>query len=400
MTTTNKWSAPADIRAALRRRWERGDFLARVADATPWEPVDIAIRTPTASDVAHHFAAVQQWVAEWRAAEDSTLRLDYKPIGGRLAGSNRLPCRAWIDTPVQLWTLLGVTRQARRFTDLLEYTRAVAPALIELIATQPMKILAQEADWQLLVRTALWIDAHADPDVYLRQVDVPGVDTKFIERHRTILAAVLDRLLPEERIDRTHPPSSFAARYRMRSKPTYVRLRLLDPVPSTPFTEMTVRLQELAAAPPAAPTIVVVENETTFLALPDLPGTAAILGGGYAVNILQSLPWLAERRLIYWGDVDTHGFAILDRLRRSFPHTESLLMDRQTLLAHNTQWVTEPSVADRELPALRPDEAALHRDLVEHVHGQSIRLEQERIRYSTVTNALTRKLGAEPVEQR
>jgi len=151
---------------------------------------------------------------------------------------------------------------------------------------------------------------------------------------------------------------------------------------------MTVRLDELAATPPAAPTILVVENETTFLALPALPATAAILGGGYAVDLLRSLPWLSERRLIYWGDIDTHGFAILDRLRRSFPHAESVLMDRQTLMAHKTQWVPEPSPVDRDLPDLRPAESAFYRELVEHIHGRSVRLEQERIRYSTVTNSL------------
>ena len=388
MTAGRSWPTVADVTALLRRRWERGDFLTSLATDTPWTPVEIPIRTPSAGDVTHRFPEVQEWVTRWRAAENGNLRLEFKTVGGRIAGTNRLPCRAWIDTPQQLWSLLGVTGKVRRFTDLLGYTRQAAPALVDLIAAQPIKILTHEADWTRLVTTALWIEAHATSDTYLRQVDVPGVDTKYIEHNRTILAAILDLLLHEQRIDRTQPPSNFAARYRMRTKPAYARLRLLDPPPDTLFTEMTVRIEELAAHPPAAPTIIVVENEITFLALPRVPQAVAILGGGYAVPVLQALPWLAERRLLYWGDLDTHGFAILDRLRRLLPHTRSLLMDRETLLTHQSQWVEEPVPTDTSLPALHEDEAQLYRDLVEDRWGQAVRLEQERIRYSTIERAL------------
>lgn len=50
--------------------------------------------------------------------------------------------------------------------------------------------------------------------------------------------------------------------------------------------------------------------------------------------------WSAAANSV-WGDIDTHGFAILDRLRRHFPQVRSMLMDRATLLAHEGQWVTE-----------------------------------------------------------
>ncbi|NOR71388.1 MAG: hypothetical protein GQ532_17115, partial [Methylomarinum sp.] len=33
----------------------------------------------------------------------------------------------------------------------------------------------------------------------------------------------------------------------------------------------------------------------------------------------------------YWGDLDTHGFAILSRLRHYYPQVKSILMDEKTL---------------------------------------------------------------------
>ena len=58
-----------------------------------------------------------------------------------------------------------------------------------------------------------------------------------------------------------------------------------------------------------------------------------IFGAGYGFEMLNHARWLASRRIHYWGDIDTHGFAILDQLRRRFEHVESFLMDRETLLA-------------------------------------------------------------------
>jgi hypothetical protein len=79
----------------------------------------------------------------------------------------------------------------------------------------------------------------------------------------------------------------------------------------------------------------------TYLAFPLAADAIAFFGDGYAVNVLVSVDWLGALDLTYWGDVDTHWFAILNRLRSRFPQARSILMDRGTLLAHQSQWVIE-----------------------------------------------------------
>jgi hypothetical protein len=133
-----------------------------------------------------------------------------------------------------------------------------------------------------------------------------------------------------------------------------------------------------------------VENEVSYLAFPPADASVVILGGGYALSQLEPLNWLAERELVYWGDIDTHGFAILGRLRGKFGHVRSILMDRATLLAHEEQWVSEPSPANKHLELLRPDESALYNDLVEDTLGPAVRLEQERVPYSAIQRATRR----------
>src|SRR6266699_3837521 len=154
------------------------------------------------------------------------------------------------------------------------------------------------------------------------------------------------------------------------------------------FSELSIRTSEFTAAPDGISRAYVIENEITYLAFP-LPAAAmAILGGGYAVPVLEPLSWLAGLDVVYWGDLDTHGFAILDRLRQHLPHARSMLMDRATLLGHREHWTTEPSPTAAALSRLDRAESALCADLISNAYAPSVRLEQERIRFSTVEEAV------------
>jgi hypothetical protein len=219
--------------------------------------------------------------------------------------------------------------------------------------------------------------------MYLRQVDVPGVDTKFIERNRGVLGELLDLQLDPERVDAT--AADFEYRYRFRRRPTYVRFRCER---LHGYSELSVRAEEFTAAPAGVSCAYVVENEITYLAVPCPDNAMVIFGGGYAVPALESAGFLSSLDVVYWGDIDTHGFVILDRMRQRFPHARSMLMDRATLIAHRQQWVIEPSPTSVSLSHLDIEELALYEDLTADVLGSSVRLEQERIRFGLIRQAL------------
>ena len=130
---------------------------------------------------------------------------------------------------------------------------------------------------------------------------------------------------------------------------------------------------------PAHSQVVITENEINYLALPTRQGTLAVFGSGYGLQALGDIQWLKQRHVWYWGDIDTHGFAILNELRTRLPHVRSLLMDRGTLLAHEPLWGCESTAANRNLEHLSDEEAELYLDLVECRYGDNIRLEQEQI---------------------
>ena len=247
-----------------------------------------------------------------------------------------------------------------------------------------MRALRLADDWDRLLATVRWIEQRQAPGMYLRQVDAPGVDTKFIERHKGVLTELLDAQLDPSRV--VVGAADFAERFGFCRRPGYVRFRVAGGYRG--FSELSVRASEFTAAPEGISRAYVIENEITYLAFPVPDGAMVIFGGGYAVPVLAPLGWLAGLDLAYWGDIDTHGFAILNRLRHHLPHARSMLMDRATLLDHRHHWTTESSPTAAMLDRLDQAEAALYADLVSDTYGPSVRLEQERIGFAAVEKAV------------
>ena len=379
---SSPWTRPADVRTAFRKKWDSGALLTRYAAGHDWEPLSMAIRGPSAREIGEHLAEVRHWAADWAEAARGPLRVEYKQVGGRLFGLNSVPGRAWLDCYDDAWALLKVQSDVRRLSELIE--TAEGTRLVPWLTGHPMRALRMPEAWDRLVATVRWIERHQSPGMYLRQVDVPSVDTKFIERHKGLLAELLDAQLDPSRVNAAAP--DFVGRYGFLRKPGYIRFRV--PSGFRGFSELTIRTDELTAAPDGITRAYVIENEITYLAFPVHSAAMVIFGGGYAIPVLEPLGWLADLDVVYWGDIDTHGFAILNRLRHHLPHARSMLMDRGTLLSHRDHWVTEPSPAAVTLDLLAPAESALYADLTSDAYGRSVRLEQERISFSAVEKAV------------
>ena len=108
------------------------------------------------------------------------------------------------------------------------------------------------------------------------------------------------------------------------------------------------------------------------------------MGGASARRLASSVP------TALLGDIDTHGFAILDQLRGYFPHAASFLMDRETLLAHRLHWGDEPDPARHDLSCLTTQEAAVYDELRFDRLQPKLRLEQERVEYGWFCERLSR----------
>lgn len=377
------WTTPEDIAARVRRRWNDSSLLRAYAEGEPFEPIEMVLRGPRPSEVGDDIAAARDWVARLEAGHRGERRysLEWRSIGGRQVGRNEIPSRAVVSTFDQAWALLGTVADVRSLDAILETTSG-HPLVRSWVERRPFAALDVGDDIPRLVAAVEWLHAHRDSGRYLREISAPGVDTKFAERHRGILADILG--VPTS-------ASGFLTGLGLQTRPELVRLRV-GPSAGLPeqLTDLTLRADELAALPLTPASAMIVENEVTFLSV-SVPADGIVLWGkGFEVDRVGRLPWLGDVDIAYWGDLDTHGFAILDRLRAHLSQTRSLLMDADTLLAHRDRWVREERPATSVLTRLTSDEAEVYTALVSDVWGEQVRLEQERIDWSWVERYLPR----------
>lgn len=391
------WTTAGDLSAQLRRRWDRGELLRESIIGESGFPLRLRLRGPGSSELADRFEAVRAWVAGLVAVPH--VRIEWREVKHRVLGAQRLPQAVWVDTLEDALALIGKRGEAARFAGILAQTRARQPALLDWLARRPLQAVGLAADWGRLLAVVDWLIRHPRPGIYLRQVDLPGVHTKFIEAHRGVLCELLDLALPAEAIDAERVGAArFAARYGFLEKPARIRLRVLDaripllPGPTQP--DLTLDAGSFARLHIPVRRVFITENETNFLAFPPVPDAIILFGAGYGWEALAKAQWLAACDIHYWGDIDTHGFAILDRLRTHFDRAASFLMDRPTLMSHEALWGEEPDQIVQELPRLTGPERALFDDLRDNRIRPGLRLEQERVGFDWVQTALARVSGA------
>lgn len=384
------WTTPDDIRAEVQKAWDRGRILSARITGVPIFPWTLRTRRPDRRTLSERFDEVRTWIR--LLVEGSRERVGHgydvtwSEFDHRVLGRNRVPEGIVIPTEADALQLIGKRRAADRFDALASATIAAFPVLRNWLARRPLEALEHADAWPRVLAVLRWLSDHPRPGIYLRQIDLPGVDTKFIESRRKLFVELFEQVLPQGALV-DHP--SFEVRYGFRAKAPIVRFRVLDPRHAIGgLTDLAVPVPQLARKPPGGTRVFVTENEINGLAFPDLPDAIVIFGLGYGLETLSELPWLHDRALHYWGDLDTHGFVMLDRLRASFPHARSLLMDRATLEAHRAFWVDEPSQNRGPVSRLTPDEQTLFEDLLTGRFGDRVRLEQERIGYAQLIAAL------------
>jgi hypothetical protein len=390
------WTRPVDLRHQTQKLWKNGTLLrVQMLDEALF-PKRYPLKGPTSKELVERFDEVRKWIAVLQKQDD--FRIEMREVRHRVIGTNAIPRYAWIDTLEQALRITGKIKQAGRFQSIVELCQRRNSALLEWIQKYPLKTLELGPVWPALLDVIDWCKAHPRSDIYLRQIDITGVHSKFIEQHRGTLINLLDLSLPVESISEgATGVGQFAQRYGFRAKPLRVRFRILDNgirlLPGTD-QDMTVThdcfqslyKEKLDLA--NIQRVFITENEINFLAFPAVRNSLVIFGAGYGFENLADIPWLRNLPVYYWGDIDTHGYAILNQLRAYLPQAQSLLMDRDTLLHHQSMWVNEPRQEQRQLTRLTSSEQLIYQDLTGNRYGEKVRLEQERVKFGWLLDVL------------
>jgi len=351
-------------------------------------PLKISLGIPTEQEALRQQNGVKEWISAWKLWQGVNVQYGHHAVHGggvltwterrwRSLGVQTVPQKLTLKEPAEVVSWIGEvetwSRAVERFKTLVQrwpVLTDVVPGYYSVLTN------SSDTDFLRIVRTVSWICANPGSALYPRQIPVAGIDTKWLESRKGFVCELVSAI--QGTADR-----DFFKVCGLRPPPQLIRMRILDPKIRDLFNglcDICTPFEEAANLDIKPTHIFIVENLQTGLAFEELSGSVVIIALGYGVDVLGHLPWLHHAQCIYWGDIDTHGFAILNRARTYLPSLRSVLMDEATLFAHRELWVEEKEQsASSELPLLTNEEHKLFLSLKDNTWGQHIRLEQERI---------------------
>lgn len=394
-------------------------------------PYTINLGKPAAGAKHGTIGELSQWIDDWQQWT-APGTVEWAPRRTPV-GLVECPVKVAFAAPAEVATVTDQTRQiwrdATAFLDLAEQTWPGSRTKVARLA--PAVLALAPEDRECLLRVADWFLANPASNLFLRQVPIEGIGTKWIGSHRRLLTRLLSALMNddlntqhqdavadddsgEEEADTVDVASELdnapeddgpershlLERLGLRRTPTLINTVLCDSYLRDQFGG--VRTAAFTAADLSRltrpPTVVLItENKETGYAVPDRPGLLVLHGLGFNVNPIADIAWIDRARLIYWGDLDAPGFEWLNNLRDLSLQVESLMMDSATIHEFCHLAIQGANPSGRPLPYLTDAERGCYLDIVAGHHGQAFLLEQERLPWPWCLSHIDAALLAAPL---
>lgn len=350
-------------------------------------PTHLYLGAPTKDeDVYENKEAFLSFCNEWNrplpAGHIEFLDKTYDDIG-----SVKVPIHLVFDTPDELATWAGHLVEYHSAVRCLDLIAQEIPDLID-SALNVIDALANLPwiDFERVVAVSKWFCEHRDSEFLVRQIPIRGVDTTWCEKHCHLILDFLRDYLE------LNPYRKDLLQLGIVPPPVLVRLVIFDEELRAKDGGLRIiasSINELGKLDIRPDRVVFIDNLPTAVALPDIPGTLAVITPLNHVRPVCDIEWIANSHCQYLGSIDQRSFAVLHNLRLYLPNIESVLMDEQTLLSNQDLWTyDDTAMLDSAPVALNQSETHLYRCLIDGVYGRRVRLDIERLPLALIATAL------------
>lgn len=384
---------PSDVLAELDKKyWQnRKNLKALLKGEMDFPLQKISLKMPsTSSQVQNNLVKIQEFVQAWKIFEVEYLlcNIEYQAKNFQQFGLLTLPKYLLIEHRQALIELFAPENKSQ-----LQIIQSRINYIINTL-NQVFEFDIKEF-WRFLIDNLENFEHLSDDEIhqllqllpqlkygmgqglYLRNLAISGVDTKFIEQHFKLIELLLNYLYE----NKIYQCGGLLVWLNCQEKPSdWLLVKPLCQKTQSNLANLPIlRLnsQTLLGYELPSNNILVVENEQSCLALTHIPNTIAVAGGGKNVNWLKA-EWLKHKKVYYWGDIDSDGLFILSLARQYCPHMIALMMDKNTVLIHQHLMVNDSGLINEVPLFLTADEKAL---FIALKNGEFMgnRLEQERL---------------------
>jgi hypothetical protein len=366
------------ITKKLTTLYHRGDHLKAHLNQELFE-INFSFKRLSQKDIENNFNQINQWIKE---LNQLPFDVKFSSVSYRSLGEQSLPCSIVVNQE-QFLTYLGKKRDFSKHIALLEDSFSQFLSLKSLLIKEPKLIMEYAEVWDRLLRVCHYFLSSPRPNLYIRELEIEGVDSKFIEQYKRVLDKLLEIVLEASFYDKEISKIShygFEKKYGLKYDLPTIRFRILDPKHYIcNLDDLSLPLNLFKNLDLACEHVYITENKINGLSFPKKENAMVIFGLGYGIESLKEVAWLQERNIYYWGDIDTHGFAMLSQIRSYFPQTQSLLMNHETVMRFKHLAVIENKPFKGELSNLTQSEQRVFERLKRDHYGEALRIEQERV---------------------
>ena len=370
-----------DIKAKAERKYF--SFLQSVVQAIPFSRIVITgDKSYNKTSIADFHNDILGLVNQSKEKKGFGFTIDYQTVKTKTIGMQSLPTIIYFDTEKDFLKFLGKEKEVNSFINDWQLIYSHFPELKDWIIKNLAKIIQHQGKWESILKVCIYFKNHPKPNLYIRELPAK-VHTKFIESNQSIIAELLDVII-QNHINLNE--REFEKRFNLKFREPLVRFKILDKEISQSFfsnlDDTSIPVSQFESLKLPLKQVLIVENKTTLyttLTLPKMDKTIAIFGQGNAVTNIQNAKWLNDITVLYWGDIDVHGFEMLSRIRKHFDHTKSVLMDKTTFDKYFENDSGKPTT-DTTTLNLTDNE----RELYNLLKTNNWRLEQEKIPFDYV----------------
>ena len=383
------------LRKKLSRLEANGKLYVALAEGSEVPYLSMPLKRP--QDIETSWDELLAWQDFWRKAPKASgghplWHVEEKRKQTVSFGKQLMPVRVYIDTPEDAMALLGLTKKKKEFLADLSAIESQMPSLRDWYLTYFVRIFAEDF-FPVVLSIARFMLEQEQREGYLREMAIPGVDTKFLENHNFLVRTLWNALFPENTAESS---DELWEKLFVQKVPTpSICVRSLDEhLRLAGVRKLFLSQDDIADFQPPHRRIFITENKVNGYTFPDAEDSLILFGMGYGVlEMAESAPWLVDKEIYYWGDLDHDGFNILSHLRKVLPEMKihSFLMDKETLLAY-----VDPKVKDTGNTTTIPDYLTVSEKMAwKLIHDNGWRLEQERIPHEEVEWAVESLLTEE-----
>lgn len=383
------------LRKKLSRLEANGKLYVALAEGSEVPYLSMPLKRP--QDIETSWDELLAWQDFWRKAPKasgghSLWHVEEKRKQTASFGKQLMPVRVFIDTPEDAMALLGLTKKKKEFLAGLSAVESQMPSLRDWYLTYFGQISAEDF-FPMALSIARFMLEQDEREGYLREMAIPGVDTKFLENHNFLVRTLWNAIFPENTAESS---DELWEKLFVQKVPTpSICVRSLDEhLRFAGVRKLFLSQDDIADFQPPHRRIFITENKVNGYTFPDAEDSLILFGMGYGVlEMAESAPWLADKEIYYWGDLDHDGFNILSNLRKVLPEMKihSFLMDKETLLTY-----VDPKVKDTGNTTTIPDYLTVSEKMAwKLIHDNGWRLEQERIPHEKVEWAVESLLAEE-----